>query len=96
MATAQTNSKTAPNTEIQKNTADTQPFLFDKQNYMMMGLGLLVIILGFILMAGGKSPDPNVFDEKAIYSTTRITIAPILVLLGLAIEGYAIMKRPKK
>lgn len=96
MATIQTEKKTATVNDHQTNTADTQPFLFDKQNYMIMGTGLLVIILGFVLMAGGKSPDPNVFDEKAIYSTTRITIAPILVLLGLGIEGYAIMRRPKK
>lgn len=96
MATIQTEKKITPVNDLKTNTADTQPFLFDKQNYMIMGAGLLVIILGFVLMAGGKSPDPNVFDEKAIYSTTRITIAPILVLLGLGIEGYAIMRRPKK
>lgn len=93
MATAQTEKKSTP---VHQNTADSQPFLFDKQNYMLMGVGLLVIILGFVLMAGGKSSDPNVFDESAIYSTTRITLAPILVLIGLGIEGYAIMKRPSK
>lgn len=59
-----------------------------------MAIGLAVIIVGYVLMSGGKSKDPNVFDEKEIYSFTRITLAPILVLLGLAIEGYAIMKRP--
>ncbi len=70
-------------------------FLFSKENYMLMFTGLAVIILGFILMAGGKSADPNIFSESEIYSTRRITIAPILVIIGLAIEGYAIMKKPK-
>jgi hypothetical protein len=46
-------------------------------------------------MAGGKSADPKIFNEAEIYSTTRITIAPILVIIGLIIEGYAIMKKSK-
>jgi len=76
------------------NNQDKQQFLFGKENYILMAVGLAVIIIGYVLMSGGKSKDPNVFDEKEIYSFTRITLAPILVLLGLAIEGYAIMKRP--
>ena len=55
-----------------------------------------MIIIGYMLMSGGKSSDPNVFNESEIYSFRRITLAPILVLLGLAIEGYAIMKKPKQ
>lgn len=73
---------------------DKQQFLFGKENYILMGIGLAVIIVGYVLMSGGKSLDPNVFNEKEIYSFTRITLAPILVLLGLLIEGYAIMKKP--
>jgi hypothetical protein len=46
-------------------------------------------------MAGGKSKDPNVFDPKEVYSTTRITIAPILIILGFLVEVFAIMKKPK-
>lgn len=57
--------------------------------------GLAVIALGMILMAGGKSTDPNVFNKDEVYSTTRITIAPILILAGLVIEIYAIFKKPK-
>ncbi len=76
------------------NTTDRQ-FLFSKDNFTLMFAGLGVIVLGFILMAGGKSSDPNVFNESEIYSALRITIAPVLVLLGLAIECYAIMKKPK-
>lgn len=78
---------------VDKNS--TTKFLFGKENYTLMFIGLGVIILGFILMSGGKSVDPKVFNENEIYSTTRITIAPILVLLGLAIEGYAIMRKSK-
>lgn len=70
------------------------PFLFDKQNYMLMGAGLVVIILGYMLMSGGRSADPNVFDADALYSFRRITLAPILIVIGLIIEGYAIMRRP--
>jgi hypothetical protein len=51
--------------------------------------------LGLILMAGGKSDDPNVFNPKEVYSFTRITIAPILILTGLALEVYAIFRKPK-
>lgn len=69
--------------------------LFNKDNYLWMGIGAVVMILGLFLMAGGKSADPKVFVEKEVYSTTRITIAPILFFAGLMIEIYAIMKKPK-
>lgn len=57
--------------------------------------GVLVIILGFLLMSGGGSPDPNVFDES-IFSFRRITLAPIVVLLGFVVVGYGIMYKPRK
>lgn len=60
-----------------------------------MGIGLGVIALGFILMAGGGSDDPNVFNPD-IYSFRRIRLAPALVLLGFAIEVYAILLNPNK
>ena len=60
----------------------------------MLG-GLALIILGFILLAGGKSPDPTKFNYDEIYSFRRITLAPLLMLAGFGIEVYAIMKRPK-
>ena len=69
--------------------------LFTKENYIWMIAGALVIAVGMMVMSGGKSPDPNVFDYKQVYSTTRITIAPILIVLGLVIEVYAIFKRSK-
>jgi len=70
-------------------------FLFGKRNYTIMLIGLAFIALGFILMAGGGSDDPAVFNEE-IYNFKRIRLAPTLVLLGLAIEIYAIMAKPKK
>ena len=74
---------------------NTTPSIFSKQNYLWMLAGLAVIALGMILMAGGKSTDPNVFNKDEVYSTTRITIAPVLILAGLVIEIYAIFKKPK-
>jgi len=69
--------------------------LFEKDNYMWMGIGAAVIAIGMFLMSGGKNEDPNQFDYKLVYSTTRITIAPILILAGFMVEIYAIFKRPK-
>jgi Protein of unknown function (DUF3098) len=69
--------------------------LFTKDNYIWMAAGLLVMALGFILMSGGKSADPKVFNDSDVYSTTRITIAPLLIVAGLVIEIFAIMKKPK-
>ncbi len=69
--------------------------LFEKENFMWMGIGILVIAIGMFLMAGGKTANPNEFNYNQVYSTTRITVAPILILLGLGIEIFAIFKRPK-
>ena len=69
--------------------------LFGKENYTWMLIGLVVLALGFFLMAGGKSTNPNVFDEKEVYSTTRITIAPMLIIAGFILEIVGIMKKPK-
>ena len=69
--------------------------LFGKENYRWMIIGIIVMALGLFLMAGGKSKDPNVFDPKQVYSFTRITIAPILILAGLGLEVFAIFKKHK-
>ena len=60
-----------------------------------MFLGLLFISVGFIIMSGGGSDDPNVFND-AIFSTKRIRVAPTLILVGFVIEVYAILLNPKK
>ena len=59
-----------------------------------MLIGGIIIILGMVLMSGGKNTDPNTFDYKVVYSTTRVTIAPILIVLGLLVEIYAIFRKP--
>lgn len=80
-----------------KKTVVKQPLssLFTKDNYRWMYIGAGVIILGMLLMMGGKNQNPNVFDYKVVYSTMRITVAPIVILAGLMIEVYAIFKSPK-
>ncbi len=70
-------------------------FVFGKKNYTFMFIGLAVIALGFILMSGGGSTDPNVFNPE-IYSFRRIRLAPAMVLIGFGIEVYAILVNPKK
>ncbi|MDO6738347.1 DUF3098 domain-containing protein [Wenyingzhuangia sp. 2_MG-2023] len=70
-------------------------FLFGKKNYQLMIVGLLVIGVGFILMSGGGSEDPEVFND-AMYNFRRIRIAPALVLIGFGIEIWAILTKPTK
>lgn len=72
-----------------------QEFIFQKKNYTFMFIGIAFIALGFILMSGGGSDDPNVFSED-IYNFRRIRLAPTLVLIGLGIEVYAILLNPHK
>ncbi|MFT7072831.1 MAG: hypothetical protein ACJA1Z_002191 [Patiriisocius sp.] len=70
-------------------------FVFEKKNYVFMFIGLAFIALGFIVMSGGGSDDPNVFNPE-IYSWTRIRLAPALILIGFGIEMYAILLNPDK
>jgi len=69
--------------------------LFEKTNFKWMLIGAAVMILGFLLMAGGRSDDPNVFNVREVYGVRRITIAPIVILAGLVIELVAIFRQPK-
>ena len=81
---------------VQKRKQDTKSnFLFGKKNYKFMLIGIAFIALGFILMSGGGSDDPNVFDES-IFSWRRIRLAPTLVLIGFGIQVYAILLNPDK
>lgn len=78
-----------------KDKESPSEFLFGKKNYVFMLIGIAVIAVGFILMAGGGSDDPKVFNED-IYNFQRIRLAPTLVIIGLGIEIYAILLNPKK
>jgi hypothetical protein len=84
--------KTVPPTTPAK---PAQKFLFDTRNYILFAAGALLIVLGFLMMGGGGSKDPNVFNPE-IFSSGRITIAPILVLAGFVINVVAIMLKPKQ
>ena len=70
-------------------------FVFGKRNYKFMFIGLAFIVIGFILMSGGGSDDPNVFNPE-IFNWRRIRLAPTLVLIGFAIQVYAILVDPDK
>jgi Protein of unknown function (DUF3098) len=78
-----------------ENKQQQESFLFEKVNYKILLVGIVVIALGFILMSGGGSTDPNVFNEE-IFSFRRIKLAPTMVLIGFGITIYSILKNPKK
>ncbi|MBI9062375.1 MAG: DUF3098 domain-containing protein [Marinilabiliaceae bacterium] len=77
-----------------KETDQKFQFALGKENYILLAIGFAIIIIGFLLMIGGRSEDPNVFNEE-IFSFRRITLAPIIVLFGFMFEIFAIMKKPK-
>lgn len=79
----------------EKKTTTPATSLFEKQNLWLMLAGVVVIAIGMLLMVGGASKDPTVFNRNEVYSSTRITVAPVLIILGLALEIYAIFKKPK-
>jgi hypothetical protein len=78
-----------------KDNKSTLDFAFGRENYMLMIVGIVVIIFGFILMSGGGSDNPNVFSPD-IFSARRITVAPIVINLGFIIEIVAILKKTKE
>lgn len=90
-----TNKKTVTTHSKNVKPGTEENILFTKDNYKWMLIGVIIIAIGFFLMAGGKSDDPNVFNPDEIYGLQRITIAPILIVAGLVIEIYAIMKKQK-
>lgn len=74
-------------------TTDKKPPLFRKMNYILMGAGLLFLIIGYILLTGGAPDMPEHFNEE-VFNTRRLVVAPILILLGLVTEIFAIMYHP--
>jgi len=80
--------------KVDKSKGPKMGFVFGPMNYRLLIIGLVVIIIGFILMAGGRTDDPTVFNPE-VFSVRRITIAPLVVLAGFIIEGFAIMWKPK-
>ena len=80
--------------QVKKGPEEKKQFAFNKKNYTLPITGLVLIAIGFLLMIGGKSEDPQVFNY-AIFNFQRITMAPIIILAGFVVEIYAIMWRPK-
>jgi len=73
---------------------DSKMFVFGKRSYKFLLIGLGFILAGFLLMMGGGTDSPDEFNE-AMFGFQRLTLAPILILAGFAIEIYAIMSKPK-
>ena len=80
---------------MKKNKKNSKDFIFEKKNYQVMVIGIIFIAIGFILMSGGGSDDPNIFNPE-IYNFRRIRLAPTLVLIGFGIQVYAILLNPRK
>lgn len=78
-----------------KELGSMEGFALGKENLKLLVIGFVIIVVGFILMIGGKSSDPNVFNPE-IFSFRRITLAPLVVLFGFLFEIYAIIKKPKE
>ena len=87
-------SKPAETSKATETAARTGGFAFAKENYRLLLIGLALIFVGFLLMIGGGSDDPNVFSED-IFNFRRMTLAPILILAGYVVQIFAIMKKPK-
>jgi len=77
------------------NVDKTSGFPLGKENYILLSIGFIIIVFGFILMIGGGSDDPNQFNEEELFSFRRTTLAPLIVLFGFIFEIWAIMKKPK-
>ncbi len=74
-------------------SAGREEFIFGRQNFLIMGAGLGLVLLGLLAMSGGWMPDPNTWDPGIIYSFRRITLAPILMVAGFATVIYGIFKK---
>ncbi len=91
--------RTAPSSRRTRKSAAAPPkappqsLTLGRQNYLFMGVGALLILIGLLLMTGGEMPSPEVWDDNIIYSSRRTTLAPIVILAGLAVEVYAIFKK---
>ena len=75
------------------NMEEKTKMVLGRKNYMFIIIGCLVVLLGFILMSGGGSQDPNVFNEEELFSFRRITLAPFLVMSGYGFVLFGIMKK---
>jgi hypothetical protein len=87
--------KQKPIVSKSQTTETNDDFVFGKENYIIMLIGIAFLIVGFFLLSGGNSEDPNVFNPE-VFSARRIIVAPIVIMLGFGIEIYAILKKTKE
>jgi len=80
--------------KTQETSAKKEGFAFGKENYILMIIGIVIIIIGNLFMIGGGSDDPKMFDPE-IFNFRRLTLAPVVILTGFIVEIYAIMRKPK-
>jgi hypothetical protein len=90
---AKSSQNKAKRTARDTSSASSIPLIFNRHNYIYMGIGVALIALGLVLMSGGGTDDPSVFDADRIYSFRRITLAPFIIIVGLLVEVYAIFKK---
>jgi hypothetical protein len=96
MAKKQTKEQSGNKQQVKEVASNpTFHFGFRKENYKLLLIGLAINVLGFLLMIGGGSDDPNVFKEDELFSTLRITISPMLIIAGYVVMIFAIMKKSK-
>jgi uncharacterized membrane protein len=81
---------------MSKETKKQPGFAFGKENYRILIVGVVVIVIGYMLMVGGGAENPNEFHEEEIFSFRRITLSPLVILAGFVVVLYAIMKKPKE
>lgn len=86
-------SPTVSKIQTQSSSTTKEPFLFHRQNYLLMAVGAVLIGLGMVLMIGGSMPSPEVWEDSRIYSFRIVTLAPFLILSGLVVEIFAIFKK---
>ncbi|MGE5354912.1 MAG: DUF3098 domain-containing protein [Deltaproteobacteria bacterium] len=95
--TASTSSKSRPGAKpvYKGNTQVSEPiqFVFSRKNFIFLGIGILLMVIGFILMSGGKMPSPDVWDNSLIYSKRIVVLSPIFILSGLGVIAYSIFKK---
>jgi uncharacterized membrane protein len=74
---------------------NNQSLSFGKENYLYIGIGFLLCVIGYLLMVGGGSDDPNIYNPE-VFSFRRITLSPVIIIAGFIVVIYGIMKKPKK
>ena len=84
--------KTTTSKKAKSNKTTETMLVFGKDNYFLMGVGLALVVLGMLLMLGGKMPNTETWDDNIIYSFRRTVLAPITILAGLVVEIFAIFK----